>query len=602
VSALRLETGADIVVLIANVVDVGTESACGYTSGVFTSGGGFQVTGINCGLNTTFAHENGHILQMDHFPTQASGFSAYPDWSYGHQVEGVFHTVMSYGFCADLCPLIPNISNPNVSYLGNPTGIPDQRDNARTAVLTAPVVAGYRVAGPPAIPAAPSVNGSASGTQVSLGFFSNYATSYLIERSLNGTTFTQIGTVDVAVGSPGQFADTNVSTPNTYHYRVRARNFRGVSDYSTIKTLTMPTPPGPPSGLTATPLGANDIRLDWIDGSNNETGFAIEMLINGVYEIVDGADGVNVTSHTFSSLQPSTQYSFRVFFYNEDYESTRSNVATATTLATNPGSISGFAFNDPNKNSVADKGETPAAGLVIFYDKNGNGANDETPPAAITVSADVKYISGTKVPYIAEPNYRLTGLPLGPRRICASFYPTTPGKSFCKTVVIGNGTTQNVNFPVFEGRVGVSSMTPAVQTVREGDKVAFDIEWIDTDGKWTLLKEALIRFASDNDDAIQIRFEEGSRTFSILQPNQKDFGPSYAAGANVELANSSATFFLQDTQVRGTGPEGPSVVLHLVLSFKPKVRGDELKVLLSLTDDTGYVQGFDLLGQVTSLK
>ncbi len=60
---------------------------------------------------------------------------------------------MSYAnACASPCPTIPHFSNPNVSYMGIPTGIPagapGAADNALTFNLTAHIVAGWREAPP----------------------------------------------------------------------------------------------------------------------------------------------------------------------------------------------------------------------------------------------------------------------------------------------------------------------------------------------------------------------------------------------------------------------------------------------------------------------
>ncbi len=107
----------------------------------------FQVTARGCAVgNLSYAHEHGHNMGMEHNPENGSppAQASYP-WSFGHWVNGVFRTVMSYANpCTSGCPRVARFSNPNLTYAGLPTGIADQRDNHRTGELTATIVANFR--------------------------------------------------------------------------------------------------------------------------------------------------------------------------------------------------------------------------------------------------------------------------------------------------------------------------------------------------------------------------------------------------------------------------------------------------------------------------
>lgn len=46
--------------------------------------------------------------------------------------------------CANGCTRHPYMSNPNVTFMGLPTGIADQRDNHRTGNLIAPIAANWK--------------------------------------------------------------------------------------------------------------------------------------------------------------------------------------------------------------------------------------------------------------------------------------------------------------------------------------------------------------------------------------------------------------------------------------------------------------------------
>ncbi|WP_432832046.1 protein kinase domain-containing protein [Dactylosporangium sp. CA-092794] len=68
--------------------------------------------------------------------------------------------------------------------------------------------------------------------------------------------------------------------------------------------------PEAPAKLTATPVSATAIRLQWTDNSANETGFT---LINGSTSRTVGA---NTTAYTWDGLTPDTYMCFKVRAYN----------------------------------------------------------------------------------------------------------------------------------------------------------------------------------------------------------------------------------------------------------------------------------------------
>jgi hypothetical protein len=92
------------------------------------------------------AHEIGHNMGCDHDPPDADTTPAVASWpyAYGHYVDGLFSTVMSYTNPCQLgCPPVPNFSNPAVDVQGQPTGIPGQRDNHLTIENDKSIVAAF---------------------------------------------------------------------------------------------------------------------------------------------------------------------------------------------------------------------------------------------------------------------------------------------------------------------------------------------------------------------------------------------------------------------------------------------------------------------------
>jgi hypothetical protein len=98
-----------------------------------------------------------------------------------------------------------------------------------------------------------------------------------------------------------------------------------------FKFAAAPTPPDPPSNLTATAVGCNQIDLAWQDNSDNEDGFAIERSLDGTNFSSLTTVGADVTSFSDTTVAESTTYWYRVKAFNGAGDSAYSNVADATT-------------------------------------------------------------------------------------------------------------------------------------------------------------------------------------------------------------------------------------------------------------------------------
>jgi hypothetical protein len=148
VAALRDTHGADLIGLL--VQNGAGYCGIGYVQrnpGAGFASSAFQVTARSCAVgNLSYAHEHGHNMGFEHDPANgiSPGSASYP-WSFGHYVDGSYRTVMSYSTeCGLGCTRVAHFSNPDVQHAGVPTGIANQRDNARTGDLTAPIIAAFR--------------------------------------------------------------------------------------------------------------------------------------------------------------------------------------------------------------------------------------------------------------------------------------------------------------------------------------------------------------------------------------------------------------------------------------------------------------------------
>lgn len=185
------------------------------------------------------------------------------------------------------------------------------------------------------VPVAPSnlVGNATSSTRVNLTWGNvSGETGYRVERSLNGSTWSQIGTTGLNVTT---YADTTVSPGATYQYRVKAVNGGGTSASSNVVSVTTPSAPqvpAAPSDLTAVAFSRTRVDLAWTDNSTNETRFKIERSYNNGRTWSQIASvAANVTSYSDTRVGPRRTYSYRVRAYNTSGNSAYSNVATVTT-------------------------------------------------------------------------------------------------------------------------------------------------------------------------------------------------------------------------------------------------------------------------------
>ena len=161
-----------------------------------------------------------------------------------------------------------------------------------------------------------------------------------------------------------------IPSNGTFNWRTRIGSFK--FDSCGIP----PTPPLPPSGLSATPINAHRIDLAWTDNSNNESGFNVYRCTGDATACAAGPfgkignTGANATAYSDTSAQPSTTYTYHVTAFNSSFESAASNDATATTVASNPpnGDPSGLtatAVSSSQINLAWTSGSTNQDGFAI---------------------------------------------------------------------------------------------------------------------------------------------------------------------------------------------------------------------------------------------
>jgi hypothetical protein len=332
VASLRNTHSADMVSLITN----NGGGYCGIAWVQRNPGAGFanyafQVTALGCLANATLAHEHGHNMGMEHDPASA-GISptgaSYP-WSFGHYVNGSFRTIMSYNVCSISCPRVLHFSNPDVLYNDTPTGVLDQRDNAQTGDLTAPIVANFRAGegsatnNPPTFTSDPIVNANANQGLAYAGTISSSASDTdsdpLSFAKVGGPAWLSVASNGSLIGTPGA-VDVGLNT-----FTVSVSDDKGGSDTATLQ-ITVIGQLTAPSNLAGTPVGIKRIDLNWTDNAFGETGFKIERSTNGTKFSQIATVGASATTYSNASgLRRGKIYYYRVRAYNSTGNSPYSN-------------------------------------------------------------------------------------------------------------------------------------------------------------------------------------------------------------------------------------------------------------------------------------
>ncbi len=158
---------------------------------------------------------------------------------------------------------------------------------------------------------------------------SSTETNFRIERSTNGSAFSQVMQVGANVTS---WTNLYLTPGTTYWYRVKAVEGSAVSDPSASASATTFGAPAAPTDLVTTPLSLTSLILSWTDNSTGESGFRIERSSDGVTFFQVGSVGANVTTFTNNFLTGGASYWYRVRAYEGSLNSPWSEVVVGSTL------------------------------------------------------------------------------------------------------------------------------------------------------------------------------------------------------------------------------------------------------------------------------
>jgi fibronectin type 3 domain-containing protein len=225
--------------------------------------------------------------------------------------------------------------------------------------------------------AAPSSNGGA------------IVTSYLIEQSTDGTTWTTAATT-----SARDFTVTGLANGTAYRFRVSAVNAAGIgASAQASATVTPSAKAASPAGVVATPTNGA-IALTWSaptdTGGSALTGYVVEQSTDGGVTWTTAATTAT-PSTTLTGLTNGTTYSYRVRANNSVGSGAASTVATTTPFTT-PGSprnvvaLSGDTEVVLSWSAPTNSGGSAITGYVVQQSTNGTTwTTVDTPAVASTV-------------------------------------------------------------------------------------------------------------------------------------------------------------------------------------------------------------------------
>lgn len=162
-------------------------------------------------------------------------------------------------------------------------------------------------------------------------------------------------------------------------------------------------PPVAPGNLTAEVISSTQIRLQWSDNSDNESGFRIERSFTGEGFEPFSSTETNVTSYTCTGLTPNTTYYFRVKAYNDKGDSPYSNVVNAFTS-------SGEATPTPSATATTETTPTISPAPTVSQTATPTSSTTSTPTATPTSSgsATPPAPSGLSATPLSASSIRLT--------------------------------------------------------------------------------------------------------------------------------------------------------------------------------------------------
>jgi fibronectin type 3 domain-containing protein len=244
------------------------------------------------------------------------------------------------------------------------------------------------------VPAAPSnLTGTVvSGSEIDISWTNNAnnATNFLIDRSTNGGSFSQIASISASVTT---YHDTSLSPGTTYSYEVRATNAAGNSAFSNVFQAATLTAPAPPINLAATNITTTEVDLSWTNVATNATGIKIlKQLGNNSSQVVASGLAPTTTSYKITGLTAGSPYHFEVDALNSNGPSG----ATTITVDTLPAQVTGVtATGAPGQITISWATDQGAVSYNVYRATTAGGEGTKPTWSGL---AGTSYVDATAAP------------------------------------------------------------------------------------------------------------------------------------------------------------------------------------------------------------
>jgi hypothetical protein len=148
--------------------------------------------------------------------------------------------------------------------------------------------------------------------------------------------------------------------------------------------------------------------------------------------------------------------------------------------------------------------------------------------------------------------------------------------------------------------LGTAELTPRSGSTGAGEPVTFQVTWTVPSGKsWRDMQSIDLQLNAESGCGLWARFLIGETNTLALLDSDGNITAVGVPGASEVLDSAAGTLDLAQSRLQRTGPDGPSVTVNFVVSFKASTMKHHsgYQTELLATDVDGAVQGPEMFGR-----